>query len=174
MKAARVRRANQQVPRWVIVLAVLFSGTATAWAMWETGLSGSEVSWQQAQSMVGQIWVEEQNLEAGFVADGNAVQFVSISVDPKTDTPERLAAYAEKHGADTSRWHFLTAPREEVDRVGTEGFKLGSAGAPIFHSTRFALVDGRGWIRGYYDGMVGEEVSALHAAIEVLLKEPKR
>lgn len=107
-------------------------------------------------------------------SDGGEVRFVSMSVDPDTDTPERLAAYAEKYGADTSRWHFLTAPKEEIDKVGTEGFKLGSAGEPIFHSTRFVLVDGQGRIRGYYDGMAGEEVAALTAAIEALREESKR
>ncbi|MEM0969786.1 MAG: SCO family protein, partial [Verrucomicrobiota bacterium] len=35
------------------------------------------------------------------------VEFVSISVDPETDKPERLAKYAKAFAAG-ERWHFLT------------------------------------------------------------------
>src|SRR5438874_67709 len=40
--------------------------------------------------------------------DNPAVRFVSISIDPKRDTPEVLASYARKFHADTERWVFLT------------------------------------------------------------------
>jgi protein SCO1/2 len=43
-------------------------------------------------------------------------RFVSISIDPEHDRPERLAAYARRHGADP-RWQFLTGEREAVVRV---------------------------------------------------------
>jgi cytochrome oxidase Cu insertion factor (SCO1/SenC/PrrC family) len=36
------------------------------------------------------------------------LRFVSISVDPKNDTPEVLTAYAERFQADRTRWLFLT------------------------------------------------------------------
>mgnify|MGYP002083800012 CR=1 FL=1 len=87
-------------------------------------------------------------------------RLVSITVDPDHDTPEVLRAYAEKFEAGED-WHFLTGPRDEIYRLGREGFKLAidpdppSAHAnvlePILHSTRFVLVDGDGEIRGYYD-----------------------
>lgn len=88
------------------------------------------------------------------------VQLVSVSVDPEHDTPEVLAAYAEKYEAGDD-WHFLTGSREVIYPLIRGGFKLGvqpadpeeegSSAEPITHSTRFVLVDAQGGIRGYYD-----------------------
>jgi len=45
---------------------------------------------------------------------GKEVFFISISVDPVTDTPERLKAYAEKFHAKPG-WSFITGKKENVD-----------------------------------------------------------
>lgn len=45
---------------------------------------------------------------------GKDVFIVSISVDPETDTPERLKAYAQKFHAKPG-WIFLTGKKENVD-----------------------------------------------------------
>jgi len=80
---------------------------------------------------------------------------VSISVDPETDTPERLSAYAKRYGADPSRWMFLTGDSEVIQKTVTEGFKLSDVKSKedgsIFHANKFVLVDRRGRIRGYYE-----------------------
>ena len=87
------------------------------------------------------------------------LRFVSFGVDPEYDTPEVLAAYGRKLGADPARWTFLHGPRPLVRSLIKDGFKLAVEDAPadsvepILHSTRFVLVDGEGAIRGYYDGM---------------------
>ena len=47
---------------------------------------------------------------------GRDVTLISISVDPVTDTPERLLAYAERAGAKPG-WHFLTGEKADVDFV---------------------------------------------------------
>ena len=39
---------------------------------------------------------------------GNSVEFVSITLDPKRDTPEVLKRYGQLFGADVPGWHFLT------------------------------------------------------------------
>ena len=68
-------------------------------------------------------------------------------------------------GADPTRWIFLTGDRDVIYRLSIEGFKLavsdtgGSEVEPITHSTRFALVDQEGRIRGYY-GMDDPEAMA--------------
>ncbi len=48
---------------------------------------------------------------------GNPVHFVSISVDPATDTPERLRAFAKKYHADVEGWTFLTGRPDNVVRI---------------------------------------------------------
>ena len=99
------------------------------------------------------------------------VRMVSFSVNPEYDTPEVMRKYAESYGADTRSWYFLTGEREEIHRVAVHHFKLGSLKDPVFHSTKFVLVDRRGQIRGYYDGQDRTELRNLFTHIARLLKE---
>lgn len=98
------------------------------------------------------------------------VQLLSFSVDPATDTPEVLAAYAERYGADPAAWRFLTGSEQVVVPLVVDGFHLGREVLPpptgeprgpasnpnlqyqIQHGGTFVLIDPRGRIRGYYDG----------------------
>ncbi|MCB1886748.1 MAG: SCO family protein [Rhodocyclaceae bacterium] len=48
---------------------------------------------------------------------GKPVHFISISVDPVTDTPERLREFAAKNNADMAGWTFLTGDPENVARI---------------------------------------------------------
>jgi cytochrome oxidase Cu insertion factor (SCO1/SenC/PrrC family) len=47
---------------------------------------------------------------------GKDVYFISVSVDPLTDTPERLKAWGAKFKAGPG-WTFVTGNREEIDRL---------------------------------------------------------
>ena len=88
------------------------------------------------------------------------VRFASFSVDPERDSPSELKAYAQRYGADTSLWTFLTGDRGAVAKLSQEIFQLpvgpaplkdGSGNAPeIIHSDRLTLIDALGRIRGYY------------------------
>lgn len=104
---------------------------------------------------------------AGKMRDAADVRFVSFGVDPEHDTPEVLADYGRKLGADPARWRFLHGERAVVRTLIKDGFKLAIEEAPadsvepILHSTRFVLVDGEGTIRGYYDGMEQPPVDQL-------------
>lgn len=99
------------------------------------------------------------------------IQFVSVTVDPDTDTPERLHAYGKQYGANFNQWHFLTSPIEKINALAREGFKLGSGGEPTLHSQRFVLVDTQGNVRAYYDGTDSTDVAKLKIEINRLLKE---
>jgi len=84
------------------------------------------------------------------------VMLVSFSVDPTNDTPEVLTEYAKRYNAEPDRWLFLTGDPEAMQKLSIDGFKLaldptsGTEAEPITHSSRFALVDRQGNIRGYY------------------------
>jgi protein SCO1 len=97
--------------------------------------------------------------------------FVGISVDPETDTPATMAIYGKRYNADPKRWAMVQMSIDSVKFVAVQGFMLGSPEDPAMHSTRFALVDKRGQIRGFYDGMDEAEVKKLKAAITELLEE---
>jgi protein SCO1/2 len=96
---------------------------------------------------------------------------VSISVYPEYDTPEVLTEYASRYDANTDRWHFLTGPEEDVKKLIKNGFKMGDYEDIIFHSERFALVDQKGQIRGYYSGMQTDDMKNLKKDINILLAE---
>lgn len=77
------------------------------------------------------------------------VKLISFTVDPAHDTPPVLAEYAKHFKYDPARWSFLTGDQARLNQVGL-GFKLNSVDGSTTHSTRFALVDRRQRIRGYY------------------------
>lgn len=103
------------------------------------------------------------------------VRFVSISVDPENDTPEVLGAYAERFGADRTRWLFLTGEQEAIRKLVIGGLKLPLAdGDPaqgedaILHSQRFVLIDAQGQVRGTYDVRDQEGLLRLRGDLEQL------
>ena len=107
-----------------------------------------------------------------YFKNNDRVQFVSLSVDPDTDKPEVLTEYAKQYKADTTRWRFLTGPIDEVHRMASEkGFEVGVPETPMQHSRRFILVDAKGHMRGYYEGMDEMSVRECIADIERMLKE---
>jgi protein SCO1 len=78
------------------------------------------------------------------------VKLVSFTVDPARDTPPVLAKYAKHFQADPNRWYFLTGEMERLNELGVKAFKMNNVDGSMSHSTRFALVDGKRRIRGYY------------------------
>jgi protein SCO1/2 len=102
------------------------------------------------------------------------VRLVSLTSDPESDTPEVLREYAQRYAA-SERWLFLTGPKPAVYALANEGFKLGlaedpKAREPITHSTKLALIDRQGTVRGFYDGL-GGDVSRIVADIRRLEQE---
>lgn len=79
------------------------------------------------------------------------IRLVTFTVDPEHDRPEVLRDYANRAGADATRWLFLTGTIEQIDAVQSKGFKMGVPGESIHHSDRFVLVDADGRIREYVD-----------------------
>lgn len=79
---------------------------------------------------------------------------ISITIDPKRDTPERLAKHAEKLGVKSPNWHFLTGNREDILALSKQfNIYVGedeSTAEGLNHSGKFALVDQTGKIRSRY------------------------
>lgn len=96
-------------------------------------------------------------------------RIVGFSVDPHTDTVERLARYAERYNAQLGKWFMMRNEKHVVAELASKGYMVGDADVPALHSTRFVLVDQSGMIRGYYDGLDRSKVDELRAAIDYLL-----
>jgi protein SCO1/2 len=115
------------------------------------------------------------------VAGDPRVQLVTFTVDPQADTPEVLAAYANKFGADPNRWWFLTGPEKPLYDLIKNGFYQvvqDNHGQPlepgeyiVTHSTRFVLVDSDGVVRASYDGLGPDGRADLLQGIRMLEKE---
>jgi len=117
-----------------------------------------------------------RSLQKTFKQTHRDVTLVTVSVDPKTDTPKVLERYAEKFGADPNKWLFLTGPNDAYMRdLVVKGFLLSFApatkGIPLMHSTRIVLVDREGRIRGSHDGLNVDERDQLLADVDKLLAE---
>jgi protein SCO1/2 len=90
---------------------------------------------------------------------GDRVRIVSLTVDPATDTPERLRAFGERFGADFGRWTFLTGAPDTVREVHQHAFLQPEAtrteldvapGYDVFHGTAVLLFDTQLRCRGIY------------------------
>lgn len=109
------------------------------------------------------------------------VDLVSFSVDPEHDTPEVLREHAASVGAEHPRWSFVTGPRSDLEALIGEGFKLGVGERTeqgnglydIAHSTKLALVDEAGGVRGYY-GIEAEGLDELYERADRVWMETKR
>ena len=75
-------------------------------------------------------------------AKTEGVHLLSFSVDPKNDTPEKLAAFAKEYGQDPARWTFLTGDIQAVEKAIVEGFKIHIGGAGDPEATAFDIVHG--------------------------------
>ena len=96
------------------------------------------------------------------------LNLLSISVNPDYDSPEILREYGGRYGANYNKWRFLTGDREAIHELAVDGFKVGSVEDPIFHSTRFILLDDKARIRGYYISSELEEMQQLWRDVELL------
>src|SRR4029077_8886371 len=88
-----------------------------------------------------------------------------------------LHEYALKAKADRQHWKFLTGPRETIGQLTRQGFKLPaevgsrSQSEPVGHSSKFALVDPQGHVRGYYDSGSSAELEQLKRDVDRALAE---
>lgn len=78
---------------------------------------------------------------------GRDVHLISVSVDPTTDTPERLKAWSRKFGQGPG-WTLVTGGREDVTRLLKA---LGAYTASVNDHPPLVLISNRGgqWTRAY-------------------------
>ena len=108
-------------------------------------------------------------------ADLPDVKFLSLSVDPRTDTPAELMKYGARFGADTNRWFMLTGEKPVLYHLISTSFLNQDLDDPFVympgnfsHTERIALVDAHGDVQSYYDGMRHETTDEIVAEINRL------
>ena len=103
------------------------------------------------------------------------IKILSHSIDPEHDNIAVLKDYANRLDVGSSTWHFLTGNKDTIYALA-ESYLASAAEDPtapggFVHSGAFILIDGEGYIRGYYDGTKPEEVDVLLNDIDILLNE---
>ncbi|HLW33642.1 MAG TPA: SCO family protein [Aequorivita sp.] len=67
------------------------------------------------QAACPRLVADMRNIEKQIPEDKkNNVQYVFVSIDPKTDTPERLTAFAKENEMEDDKWLFLRGTEEDT------------------------------------------------------------
>lgn len=87
------------------------------------------------------------------------VDFVSVTVDPGRDDPERMSLFMESHSIPLNEnWHFVTGDKKALYDFARYQLFLSAMEAEVeieddfIHSEKVVLVDANRHIRGYYTG----------------------
>jgi len=79
--------------------------------------------------------------------------FLTISFDPRYDTPAVLAKYAASQRAGGSGWHFLTGDPAKIERVcNAFGIQYWAEEGLITHSLQTAVIDRSGRLAATVEG----------------------
>jgi protein SCO1/2 len=104
------------------------------------------------------------------------IVFLSHTIDPEHDSVSVLKDFADRLGADSKQWHFLTGNRDSIYEIATNGYyatALPDSTEPggYVHSGGLILVDKYRRVRGIYDGTSAKDAEVLIKDIELLLNE---
>lgn len=118
-------------------------------------------------------------LNKAFLKNDSSVRFISISVDPSTDSIPRLRTYADKYHANHDKWYFLTGDKKQIYNFARNELKLelkeGDGGENDFiHPDKFTLIDKYRNIRGYYNGLDSDIVRLCAEDITYLMLEKNK
>lgn len=121
------------------------------------------------------------------------IKFVSYTVDPVNDTPERFLEYIEEMrrknvNIDLKNWDFLTGEKDDIYKLAMSYFANAKedsiAPGGFLHSEYFILIDKEGQIRsgkdkfdntiGAYDGTNEIHMKNLIDDVKVLMAEYKK
>lgn len=115
----------------------------------------------------------------------SSAQLVSLTTDPEFDSPEVLTKYADRFGADSNRWHFLTGAKKEIGELAAQSLKLVAVEKAaelrenpddlFIHATIFVLVDKQARLRGIFEtGGDGIEWTNVQPTILSAIKQLER
>lgn len=111
-----------------------------------------------------------------FEKDSNVV-FLSYSVTPWIDTPDKLKAYKKNHNINNPNWYFLTGDKAAIYKLARtsyfaeEDLGFSKDSSQFLHTEHLLLIDPSMRIRGIYNGTLKLEVEQLIKDIELLKKE---
>jgi protein SCO1/2 len=98
------------------------------------------------------VWLQDK------IKDNPKVKLLSHSVFPDEDTVEVLKNYAKEKGVIDSKWNLVTGDQKEIYKMARQSYLVVKTGKPeemydMVHTENFVLVDQKGRIRGFYNGL---------------------
>ena len=98
------------------------------------------------------VWLQDK------IKDNPKVKLLSHSVFPDEDTVEVLKKYANEKGVIDSKWNLVTGNQNEIYKIARQSYLVVKTGKPeemfdMVHTENFVLVDQKGRIRGFYNGL---------------------
>ena len=111
--------------------------------------------------------------------DTSFVQFLSFSVDPERDSVAQLKKYADHFGVNSDVWWLLTGPKKTIYDFALNEVKLGlqdgeGVDSNFIHTEKFVVLDKKGVVRGYYNGLDTASLSRLAEDITLLMLEKEK
>lgn len=110
--------------------------------------------------------------------ESDEVVILSHTVNPEGDSIPVLKNYKINRGWDEiSNWHFLTGSKRALYEMAEYSYLLiadGESKEEFVHSDKVVLLDGKGHVRGIFDGLGGiTEMKRIEDAIKVLVIEKR-
>ena len=98
------------------------------------------------------VWIQNK------IKDNPKVKLLSHSVFPDEDTVEVLKKYAKEKGVIDEKWNLVTGNQKEIYKIARQSYLAVKTGKPeemydMVHTENFVLVDQKGRIRGFYNGL---------------------
>lgn len=119
---------------------------------------------------------EMKEIQQSLPADSSS-KLVTLTTDPGNDTPAVLKRYAERFGADSTRWSFLTGTKPEIAKLAMDSLKLTAIEKKpeerespedlFIHSTIFVIVDKKAQLRGVFE-TTGEGIDPQEVKKQIL------
>ncbi len=97
------------------------------------------------------------------------ITWVSITVDPDTDTLPKLREYADSFQADPNRWLFCRGDFNYIRRIGEDFMNVDISWRG--HKDYAVVIDRNGNVRGMYDAYRTSQVEKLRVLLLKLLDE---
>lgn len=99
-----------------------------------------------------------KRLQDAFVKTDTIVRFISFTVDPVRDSPEKLKAFGDRFRINHDTWWMLTGSKNEIYDIALNEFKANIAqqegvDTNFIHTDKLFLVDKDRVLRGWYDGL---------------------
>ena len=99
---------------------------------------------------------------------GRDLTLLTVTFDPKYDTPDVLNNFAERYGANVPGWHFLSGSPEAIAAVcASFGIEYWPDQGLITHTLQTAVIDREGRLRASVEGrgFSGRQIADLVGAI---------